>query len=377
MDAAIQAAQITAIITATTGIAALAHAIILRINGPNSSRKSRKIGKYLWISGASITLTMAATAAGISLDQGIPEQAETSPGMTDDNRDWQGYLEYHRRFQRANILGPAPSPNLEQRALVRVRDQDGNPVPGAIIQLQDGRSYRTQADGAALIFPDPGWDGTITARKGQKSARAVIVPDGTWTATLSLTGPAPTNRTDIVLLVDAKGPEALKPLTQALWKFRDSVPRGVQLGTVLYQSRLPGRPPIHHDLHPDPGVAARAIREIPEGSAPEPLGTAIHEAAHHAHWRDDADRVLIILATTPLDTRKSGEDGYLAQMERLQQMGIRTHTIATGPPKPPGEFILRQLAQQTRGRFTILQSPETAGEIVMDLMQQELHQHPQ
>jgi hypothetical protein len=91
------------------------------------------------------------------------------------------------------------------------------------------------------------------------------------------------------------------------------------------------------------------------GDNPESLNAALHMAVNEVAWRgDDTVRLIFLVADAPPHLDYPNDDDYAVDMRRAAEMGIRIHPIASSGLTPDGEFIFRQIAQVTLGRFLFL-----------------------
>jgi hypothetical protein len=87
---------------------------------------------------------------------------------------------------------------------------------------------------------------------------------------------------------------------------------------------------------------------------PEALNEALHTAVHRLSWRGgSATRLVVLVADAPphLDY---GSPRYEDDMQGALARGIKLFTIGASGLDSSGEYIFRQLAQYTGGRFVFL-----------------------
>jgi Mg-chelatase subunit ChlD len=90
------------------------------------------------------------------------------------------------------------------------------------------------------------------------------------------------------------------------------------------------------------------------GDYPEALNEALHETVHRLSWRGDgATRMVVLLADAPphLDY---GAPHYDDDMLAALGKGIKIFSVGASGLDRQGEFIQRQMAQYTGGRFVFL-----------------------
>jgi Mg-chelatase subunit ChlD len=111
-----------------------------------------------------------------------------------------------------------------------------------------------------------------------------------------------------------------------------------------------------HDLNAFQASLA-ALRAGGGGDYPEAMGEALEEAMHKLAWRGGpggaVQRMVVLIADAP---PHFGPDRppYTASMQAALGKGIKIHAVAASGLNPQGEFIHRQLAQYTGGKFVFL-----------------------
>jgi hypothetical protein len=149
-------------------------------------------------------------------------------------------------------------------------------------------------------------------------------------------------------------------------------------------SQLPGRPDIcyglvayrdrgdvyltrSHDFTDDLGAFQNVLANVQAsggGDTPEALNEALHEVVHGLSWRTDAARMVVLVADAPPHLDYSGCNvvhsaaGVCSQYDRDMQAalskGIKLFAVGASGLDPIGEYIYRQMAQYTAGRFVFL-----------------------
>ncbi len=90
------------------------------------------------------------------------------------------------------------------------------------------------------------------------------------------------------------------------------------------------------------------------GDYPEALNEALHTAVHRLSWRGDgATRLVVLVADAPphLDY---GAPWYDDDMQGALARGIKLFAVGASGLDPTGEYVFRQAAQYTGGRFVFL-----------------------
>jgi Mg-chelatase subunit ChlD len=291
-------------------------------------------------------------------------------GVVDDNADFSAYLAFRGRTR----VEHRPR-DIRQRHLLEVKDRRGRPVGDAEVAVQGGSGYamwaRTDAGGRAWLHPDafdplrsPQYevvvrkDGAQSAARlarGQKSAVEVVLD----------AAPPPRARLDLVFLIDATGSMAdeidkLKATLRTITAEVASLPSrpDICLGLVAYRDRGDAFLLRSHDFTNDVGAflqqALYPLQAGGGGDYPEAMNEALHETVHELSWRGDgATRLVILLADAPphLDY---GAPHYDEDMLAALGKGIKVFGVGASGLDRQGEFIQRQLAQYTGGKFVFL-----------------------
>jgi len=303
-----------------------------------------------------------------------PRQLPFEPvtaGVVDDNADFSAYLAFRERT-------PVPHRprDVRERYLLEVKDGRGQPVGDAEVAVQAPTGYamwaRTDTGGRVWLHPDafdPSGAGRyeVLVRKdgrqawgrlarGQKSAVEVLLD----------TSPAAARaRLDLLFLVDATGSMAdeIDKLKATLRSITADVARlpsrpDICLGLVAYRDRGDAFLLRSHDFSNDVGGflqhALQPLQAAGGGDYPEALNEALHEAVHELSWRGTGTtRMVILLADAPphLDY---GAPHYDEDMLAALGKGIKVFGVGASGLDRRGEFIQRQIAQYTGGKFVFL-----------------------
>ena len=292
-------------------------------------------------------------------------------GVVDDNADFGAYLAFRDRTLVAHRAR-----DIRDRYLLEVKDPRGRGVADAEVVVHGTSGYatwvRTDGAGRAWLHPDA-FDGArsshyqVVARKdgrhatsrlvrGQKSAVEVVLDAAPATARARL---------DLVFLIDATGSMAdeIDKLKATLRTITAEVARlpsqpDLCLGLVAYRDRTDAFLVRSHDFTNDVGAflqqALQPLRAAGGGDYPEAMNEGLNEAVHQLSWRGDgATRMVILLADAPphLDY---GAPHYDDDMIAAQGKGIKIFGVGASGLDRQGEFIQRQIAQYTGGKFVFL-----------------------
>jgi Mg-chelatase subunit ChlD len=299
----------------------------------------------------------------------MPSQPVTA-GMVDDNADFAEYLRFRDRTQVAHRAR-----DVRERYLLQVRNARGAVVPDAEVAVQapGGAAMwaRTDAGGRAWLHPDAfdpagsgmyevavrknGRQATGFLRRGQKSAIDITLAD---------TAAQARARLDLVFLIDATGSMAdeigrLKATLRTIASEVAQLPSRPDtcFGLVAYRDKgdafLLRSHDFTNDLSAFQGVL-NALQAEGGGDYPEAMNEALHETVHSLSWRGTgATRMVVLLADAPphLDY---GDPQYDDDMLAALGKGIKVFGVGASGLDKQGEYVQRQIAQYTGGRFVFL-----------------------
>lgn len=298
------------------------------------------------------------------------EQAVTA-GVVDDNADFSAYLSFRNRTRVEHRAR-----DIRERYLLQVRDGRGRGVADAEVAVQAPNGHamwaRTDTAGRAWLHPnafDPSGsafyevlvrkNGLLTAgtlQRGQKSAVEVQ---------LDARAAEPRARLDLVFLIDATGSMAdeidkLKATLRTITAQLAGLPSrpDLCLGLVAYRDKGDAFLVRSHDFTDDvDGFLHSALNPLTAaggGDYPEAMNEALHETVHSLSWRGEgATRLVVLLADAPPHLDYGGpsyDDGMMAALGK----GIKVFSVGASGLNKQGEYIQRQIAQYTGGRFVFL-----------------------
>jgi hypothetical protein len=318
----------------------------------------------------------AAPAPPTSAASGLP----TTAGSVDDNELWDDYLLYRQAFERLGL--PVSDVPVEGRQILSVVDGEGDPVVGADVEVLSASGepvahLRTYADGRALFHPaievDPDDqsrpDFRVRVSKGGFAVEDDL-PAGELEHTIELDGATNSGvKLDVHFLIDTTGSmsdeiERLKANVTSISESVRELPGApdARFGMTVYRDRGDVFVTRTFDFTPDVGAFSAALDEVVAdggGDTPESLNAGLHEALTVPSWRtDDTVKLVFLVADAP--PHLAGEPGYedepdyAADIVEAAARGIKVFPIASSGLDDQGEFIFRQLAQITLGRFVFL-----------------------
>jgi Mg-chelatase subunit ChlD len=291
-------------------------------------------------------------------------------GMVDDNADFAEYLAF-----RARTNVPHQARDISERHLLTVRDRDGRGVPDAQVQVRspNGAQLRARTDSAGRVWLHPRTFDTgasslyeVTASHGGQTAQGLLRRGQKDALELQLDGAVAPQRArlDLVFLIDATGSMAdeIQKLKSSLRSIADDAARlpsrpDLCFGLVAYRDTTDPFVLRSHDFTDDLGAFQKVLNQLQAdggGDYPEAMSEALHETVHRLSWRGDgATRMVVLLADAPPQLGPE-RPRYDAAMQVALGKGIKVFSVGASGLDPQGEFIQRQIAQYTGGRFVFL-----------------------
>jgi Mg-chelatase subunit ChlD len=303
--------------------------------------------------------------------QQAPVPGPVTAGMVDDNADFTSYLAFRNR---THVVHRAR--DIRERYLLEVKDARGRGVADAEVAVQAASGHamwaRTDAAGQVWLHPnafDPSHsanyrvavrkDGNIShgqLSRGQKSSVEVV---------LDAQAAEPRAKLDLVFLIDATGSmgDEIDKLKMSLNSIAAEVARlpsqpDLCFGLVAYRDKGDDFLVRSYDFTNDlGGFLQRALMPLQAaggGDYPESMNEALHETVHNLSWRGTgATRLVVLLADAPPHLDYGGpyyDDDMVAALGK----GIKVFSVGASGLDKQGEFIQRQIAQYTGGRFVFL-----------------------
>ncbi|TWO67843.1 VWA domain-containing protein [Caenimonas sedimenti] len=323
---------------------------------------------------------LAKPSTGAALQRMAPQDSMQPPphpsstvtaGVVDDNADFNAYLSFRQRTR----VEHRPR-DIRERYLLEVKDTRGRVVSDAEVAVHAPSGHamwaRTDAGGRAWLHPnafDPSHASTyeviVRSQGRQTSGRLTRGQKSSVEAVLDVRSAEARARLDLVFLIDATGSMAdeidkLKATLRTITAEVAQLPSrpDICLGLVAYRDRGDAFLTRTHDFTNDVGAvlqdALGPLRAGGGGDYPEAMNEALHETVHQLSWRGEgATRLVVLLADAPphLDY---GAPHYDDAMVAALGKGIKIFGVGASGLDRQGEFIQRQIAQYTGGRFVFL-----------------------
>jgi Mg-chelatase subunit ChlD len=320
------------------------------------------------------------------------QQPGLRAGMTDDNANFDAYLQFVGRWQgAAGPAGPLDRLEVSGQRRVLVEDGLGRPLPGArvdVVREDTGETVWTAfttGDGVAPYYPElvvPGWGRPAPGSPERAPLQVVVSAAGQaararWAPgeeALRLRLPVEPRAeaavpVDVCFIIDTTGSmgdeiarvqQTLLSLTQRL---RGSQAVDLRYGAVLYRDVGDQYLTMAHPMTGDLLAFDQAIQEIQAGGGgdgPESLNQGLAVAVSDMDWRPGAAKVAFLIADAPPHMDYQEPVTYGRAAAGAAHKGVRVHTVAASGLDDAGSAVFRQIAQITRGRFIFIEYGSTA-----------------
>lgn len=301
------------------------------------------------------------------------QNANLRAGSVDDNQQWDDYLLYRIRF--ADWGYAVHDVDVTERVILRAVTPSGAPVLGAAVSIQvsgtEMASLRTHADGQALFFParflsDNDRSFTVVMTKGQASVSREL-ERGSHTEEFILDAPSTSQpvQLDIQFLIDVTGSmsDEIQQLKENMIRISseiESLPSepDARFAMTIYRDRGDEFVSRSFEFTPDVEYFTRELEKVQAdggGDYPESLNEGFHNTLTLPEWRvEDTVSLLFILADAPPHLDYAQDFDYAEDIFLANEMGVKVYPIASSGLDDQGEYILRQLAQISGGKFLFL-----------------------
>lgn len=322
--------------------------------------------------------------AGVTASESVvvPQQAAAlRAGEVDDNKAWDDYLLYRRQYQGI----PVHNRDVSERYIIEVKDGQGIPVLGATVRfLANGQTVyeaHTYANGQVMFYPlalnlpleqverfqvevekDRVQENLSLARFNSQVSTSF---NERWTVTLDSQAQAETINLDVLFLIDATGSMAdeIAQIQNTIFDVAaqiDALPGQPQTryGLVAYRDRGDAFVSQAYEFTPNVDEFSRNLSTVfadGGGDTPESLNEGLHDALHKVEWRGgETVQLIFLVADAPPHLDYEQDYDYAVEMDNAAQRGIKIFPIASSGLDDQGEYIFRQMAQYTQGRFIFL-----------------------
>lgn len=299
-------------------------------------------------------------------------------GVTDDNEEWNDYLAYLNRHQGEFYVYER---DVSERYLIQVTDEGAAPIHDAQVEIYASEQLifngRTDAGGQMLFHPRALDDQShqrrsrefrVVARKGYvaHSETFARTAGDRWVLTLNEPPQAAATQLDLLFLIDATGSmgDEIDKLKASMADVADQIAGlpeqpDVRYGLVAYRDQGDDFVVRTHDFTDNLRDFQRnlaAVRANGGGDTPEALNQALHRSLFDLSWREEETvRLVILVADAPPHLDYSWEPfNYALDMIEAVRRGVKIFPVGASNLEADGEYIFRQLAQFTGGKFVFL-----------------------
>lgn len=302
-----------------------------------------------------------------------PAKTSLTAGEIDDNEKFTDYLEYLKK----DLGGPAHKIDVSQRIRLKIVDDEGRPVHDAkVTLLVDGVPRlvaRSHSDGGVVLFPHAA--GTLPSgkvvkvkveKKGVSLEREI---DGLATEEKVVLKGAPEAdkqaRLDLVFCIDTTGSMGdeiaqIQATIQDIISKTASLPAKpeIRLGMVLYGDRGDVYVTRAYDFTTDHEAFKKSVATIQMtggGDIPEDVNSGLEDAVESLEWENrEAVRLVFLIGDAAPHMDYGQQYDYKVAMLRAAEQGIKIFPLASSGLEEVGEYVFRQLALFTEGRFLFL-----------------------
>ena len=315
-----------------------------------------------------------AAAAEASAPRREYRPVDLTAGEVNDNEKWTEYLRFRDDYRGP----PIHDVDVTERFTITVLDALERPVPNARVSVAAGETPifegRTYANGQTLFFPR-----AFPAASNAAAFRLRVEKDGVsqsltterdgepeWVIQLDVDQPYGDRvPLDLLFLLDSTGSmgDEIAQIKSSLVSISERIGAlpsrpDLRFGMVTYRDRGDDFVTRLYDFEADVPTFVSTIQDVVADGGddyPESLNEALHVAVQQPDWRrDDAIRLVILVADAPPHLDYPNDYDYAAEMMEANRRGMKIFTIASSGLDEQGEYIFRQLAQHTMGRFLFL-----------------------
>ncbi|MCP4137708.1 MAG: VWA domain-containing protein [bacterium] len=314
-------------------------------------------------------IDMAETENGTG---GPPEESGLKAGYVDDNKQYNRFVKFLEKYK-----GQAPHLpiNIRERIILKVKDKNNKPVSNALVKISTGNKKlftgKTYADGSCFFYPSrysggmSQYSAAVRYNQAAKTIKFNRFGKRTVPIKMALTRAAMKRvPLDILFIFDTTGSMGeeilrLKQTIEIIYLNLSSLstkPK-VRLGMVLYKDVgdeyvtqvVPFTPSLEKFKNRLDEVYASG-----GGDEPEDLQAALRDSIKKMKWNRNGIRMGFIVTDAPphLDYRQKYT--YKNAVRDARKDAIKICSIGTGGLNIKGEYVLRQVAQQTYGKYIFL-----------------------
>lgn len=310
-------------------------------------------------------------------DDGAPsapvQEVGLEAGSVDDNELWEDYLRYREAFALLGI--PVDDLPVEGRRIITVTDEAGVPILDAEVTIEgpgtETRS-RTGSDGRVVFLAPVGEldeqqsapTFTATVRHGEAKTTAELSNEPRQTIVVDGAANDDAIRLDVLFLLDATGSmgDEIQRLKANMVGVAERIAESpsapdVRFALTHYRDSEDEYLTRTIDFTGDVGAFVETLRGVVAdggGDTPEAMNEAFAEAVGAPSWRTGEDTVRLVFLVADAPPHLGRGTSYVDTIGAAAMKGIRVFPIASSGTEDQAEFIFRQIAQATLGRFVFL-----------------------
>jgi hypothetical protein len=306
-----------------------------------------------------------------------PSTYQNSPlraGSVDDNAQWDDYLLYRLKFRDWGIS--VHDLDVSGRHTIKVINRRAMPVLGALVEVfasSGERLFQATSGADGTIYFHPHMLGNsqsstfeVVASKGNEEVSLIIsAEEFNHELVLDTRSSGDPIRLDVHFLIDATGSmsDEIQQLKDNMISVAERIASmqsnpDVRYGMTIYRDREDLFVSRTFDFTPDVIVFTDALREVYAeggGDYPESLNEGLHQALYLPEWRqEETISLLFLIADAPPHLDYAQDFDYAQDVFQAVETGIKIFPLASSGLDDQGEYIFRQLAQISGGKFLFL-----------------------
>jgi hypothetical protein len=300
---------------------------------------------------------------------GRPARGGLKGGELDDNASFEQFLAYQKSYVATNVTRV----DVSDRYLLQIVDTAGKAVPNATVKLSVGGSdvsLRSASNGRVLFFPKAyGMSGAagdiaVDARRGDLSIQGTLTRDASRSATLALAADRGTvpRKVDIAFVLDLTGSmgDELSRIQRTIGDISARINAlgsqpAIRYGLVGFRDRgddfVTKKFAFTADLATFKG-RLDGFSASGGGDYPEDVNAGVQDGVSGLDWdTGETLRLMFLVGDAPPHMDYTQGPSYATEMKKAAGAGIKIFPIAASGLDNQGEYIFRQMAQFTGGKF--------------------------
>lgn len=299
-------------------------------------------------------------------------------GDVDDTLNLRSFTRYQSQAAKALDL---PRANLARPVLVRLKNQDGKTLQGTRVTLRKkgGRVFYdgyAGVDGLVSVFPavlGAGAPKEIELRafdqSGDAVAKTIKTSSTLQEVTLNMNATWQPKFLDLAFVIDTTGSMAdeldwiTKDLRGIIRKARQSAPGvDIRLGLVVYRDHGDAYVVRNYGFTKSQSQMQKWLRNQSAsggGDYPEAAAAALAAGAALDWRRGKGERLMFHIADAPPHDRDAR--AYLAAAQVAAKKNVQIFGLGASGVAAESEFLMRQAAVQTSGRYLFLTDDSGVG----------------